>query len=371
MEQVFCLVWSWGCKGGFYRRSKGPEFGQKRGGNSVPAKFRESFVAEFVVPGVVQSGFRVNFLFWSGKFSENCRRISQRILMANFDSEFFGLVFPGFQATPKKFTPKIHVQNCRHSSPISLSRTQNLFTAIFCLRGRPGIRAGESKTAEENLSTPQQTCVFPVEPQRPNGKNMNLHKKWGFHRFQKVCRKVPNSAENRTFCAKSVQKMRKKCGSPHFSALFGTLPGIGGNPTFCADQCFCRLASEARQEIHNSRLRDGRVQHHMFVQIRGPERLRETEKTGSKGPLDPMMGVFEYFLSDVQNQRNPRAHENKIGTSPPPRKPKFPPPQNEEFYGHGGFPTERRHFFRVSIKLAQPFPAPELRTQILRTRGYF
>ena len=78
-------------------------------------------------------------------------------------------------------------------------------------------------------------CVFPVEPQRPNGKNINLHKKWGFRRFQKECRKVPKSAENRTFCAKSVQKMCKKCGSPHFLALFGTLSEIGGNPTFCAD----------------------------------------------------------------------------------------------------------------------------------------
>ena len=56
----------------------------------------------------MQSGIGVNFLFWSGEFEENCRRISQRILMANLDSEFFGLVFPGFQATQK-----IHAQNSR------------------------------------------------------------------------------------------------------------------------------------------------------------------------------------------------------------------------------------------------------------------
>ena len=31
---------------------------------------------------------------------------------------------------------------------------------------------------------------------------------------------MPKNAENRTFCAKRVQKMRKKCRSPHFSALF-------------------------------------------------------------------------------------------------------------------------------------------------------
>ena len=35
------------------------------------------------------------------------------------------------------------------------------------------------------------------------------------------------------------------------------------------------------------------------------------------------------------------------------------------------FPAERTHFFRVPIKLAHPFPAPELRTRILRTRGFF
>ena len=29
------------------------------------------------------------------------------------------------------------------------------------------------------------------------------------------------------------------------------------------------------------------------------------------------------------------------------------------------------HFFQVSIKLAQPFPAPGLRTRILQTRGFF
>ena len=64
-------------------------------------------------------------------------------------------------------------------------------------------------------------------------------------------------------------------------------------------------------------------------------------------------------------QKNPRAHKNKIGTPPPPNT----PPKKGEFYGHG-FPAERTHFFQVSIKLAHPFPAPELRTRILRTRGF-
>ena len=57
-------------------------------------------------PGVLQSGFGVNCLFWPGEFQENCRRISQRILVAILFCNAFGLVFPGFQASPPKSRPK-------------------------------------------------------------------------------------------------------------------------------------------------------------------------------------------------------------------------------------------------------------------------
>ena len=66
-------------------------------------------------------------------------------------------------------------------------------------------------------------CVFPVELQRPNGKNINLHKKWGFRRFQKECRKVPKVRRTAlfahflyTFCAKSSVFRTFR----HFPALF-------------------------------------------------------------------------------------------------------------------------------------------------------
>ena len=59
----------------------------------------------------------------------------------------------------------------------------------------------------------------------------------------------------------------------------------------------------------------------------------------------------------------------KIKSALPPPPPKTPP-QNAEFYGHG-FSCRKNAFFQASIKLAQPFPAPELRTRILRTRGFF
>ena len=64
--------------------------------------------------------------------------------MANFDSEFFGLVFPGLQATQK-----IHAQNSRPELSAFLSNftflNPNLFTAIFCFRGRPTLEWGGSK----------------------------------------------------------------------------------------------------------------------------------------------------------------------------------------------------------------------------------
>ena len=69
-------------------------------------------------------------------------------------------------------------------------------------------------------------------------------------------------------------------------------------------------------------------------------------------------------------QKNPRVHKNKIGTSPPPPNPKYSPPKTRNFMDIG-FPAERTHFFQAPIKLAQPFPAPELRTRLLRTRGFF
>ena len=92
-------------------------------------------------------------LCWSRRYAERIwgyfffilvRRIVGKLpanfsanLMANFDREFLRpCFFQGFRP-PNKFTPKIHVQNCRHSSPISLSWTPNVFMAIFCLRGRP------------------------------------------------------------------------------------------------------------------------------------------------------------------------------------------------------------------------------------------
>ena len=60
----------------------------------------------------------------------------------------------------------------------------------------------------------------------------------------------------------------------------------------------------------------------------------------------------------------------KIKSALPPPPPQNPPPKKGNFTDMV-FPAERTHFFQGSIKLAHPFPTPELRTRILRTRGFF
>ena len=62
------------------------------------------------------------------------------------------------------------------------------------------------------------------------------------------------------------------------------------------------------------------------------------------------------------SSENPRAHKNKIGTSPP--QPKIPSPLKTRNFMDIGFPAERTQNFRAPIKLAQAFPAPELRARI-------
>ena len=70
-------------------------------------------------------------------------------------------------------------------------------------------------------------------------------------------------------------------------------------------------------------------------------------------------------------QKNPRAHKNKIGTPPCPQNQNSPPCPKRGILWTWRFSCTKKAFFQVSIKLAQPFPAPELRTRILRTWAFF
>ena len=57
--------------------------------------------------------------------------------------------------------------------------------------------------------------------------------------------------------------------------------------------------------------------------------------------------------------------------TPPPKTQNTPPPPKRGILWTWVFLAERTHFFQASIKLTHPFPAPELRTKILWTRGFF
>ena len=71
-----------------------------------------------VDPEVLQSGFGVNFLCWSGEFLDIAGEF-----LSKFLRHFFLRIFqPYFSKVsgPKKLHAQIHAQNCWHSSPISL-----------------------------------------------------------------------------------------------------------------------------------------------------------------------------------------------------------------------------------------------------------
>ena len=77
---------------------------------------------------------------------------------------------------------------------------------------------------------------------------------------------------------------------------------------------------------------------------------------------DPQRSTWHATLKPdetLEDQKNPRAHKNKIGTPPPP-KPKIPPPpKNEEFYGHGFFLRKERIFPGVH-KIDAPISGPRI-----------
>ena len=59
-------------------------------------------------PKVLQSGFGVHFLFWPGEFWENCRRISDQIMMVNSSANCLALFSRvSGPPPPRKFTPKL------------------------------------------------------------------------------------------------------------------------------------------------------------------------------------------------------------------------------------------------------------------------
>ena len=89
--------------------------------------------------------------------------------------------------------------------------------------------------------------------------------------------------------------------------------------------------------------------------------LRDMMGVSRTGPLSPQQ----------DNQKNPRAHKNTIGTFPHPKPKILRPLKTRNFMGMGGFPAERTQFFQAPIRLAQPFPAPESRANIFMDTRIF
>ena len=73
--------------------------------------------------------------------------------------------------------------------------------------------------------------------------------------------------------------------------------------------------------------------------------------------------ILQKPSSAALRSENPHAHKSKIALPPPPPKPQnTPPPWTWRFS------CRKNAFFQASIKLAQPFPDPELRTKFTDTR---
>ena len=87
----------------------------------------------------------------------------------------------------------------------------------------------------------------------------------------------------------------------------------------------------------------------------GSEEMPQSEKAENADTKTQKMRLTGF-------QKNPRAHKNKIGTPPPPKTQNTPPPRTRNFMGMG-FSCRKNAFFQAPIKLAQPFPAPELRAR--------
>ena len=70
----------------------------------------------FLDPEVLQSGFGLSFLVWSGEFLGESPTTFSGNSSLNLFPWIFGPCFSRGFRSPPKVTPKIHAQNCRHSS---------------------------------------------------------------------------------------------------------------------------------------------------------------------------------------------------------------------------------------------------------------
>ena len=154
-------------------------------------------------PEVLQSRFGVDILFWPGEYLGKL----PANLSANFDDEIFTRIFQPCNFQGLRPPQKIHAQNRRHSSPISRSRTQHLFTSIFSLLGRPTISDFSSRTWR-NLPP---IWVIHMAIRRP-AHNTPIHMDFFHGVLLKRLRKAPGP------CGSACRAA--PCGSPMWGANF-------------------------------------------------------------------------------------------------------------------------------------------------------
>ena len=89
-------------------------------------------------------------------------------------------------------------------------------------------------------------------------------------------------------------------------------------------------------------------------------------------PRDGLVHARHHLSQNVYvDFRKIRAPIKIKSALPPPPKTQNTPPSKTRNFMDMGFSCRKNAFFQASIKLTHPFPAPELRTKILRTRGFF
>ena len=125
------------------------------------------------------------------------------------------------------------------------------------------------------------------------------------------------------FCHSAVPENSPLSLMGRFPSLMGRFPTLMGSfPDFALMGRFPSRKSPGKQPIKK----------------RGVKRFSREKKQGFEEILRGKCGH--------KNQKNPRAHKNKIGTPPPPPKPKIPPPPKTRNFMDTGFPAERTHFSR-------------------------
>ena len=173
----------------------------------VPSSWQQS--VQLLVPTLCRADLGWIFYFGPANFrkiaGEFLSEFSRRILIA-----IFRPCFSRVSGHPKKFTPKIHVQNCWHSSTTSLSWAQN---SVDCKRGR---RKGATSKNVKNRQKVSKSFSTLFDNFRAGQKTSKIIKK-----CQKVFRHFSTIFARHLFSGPFCNPLKKNFYSRRFSAYGG------------------------------------------------------------------------------------------------------------------------------------------------------